>query len=531
MNNLTTLIKRLEAATSRLEDMAQPTGDSNATSNEAGLAPSADGAAMGATERAVAANSPVAATEVLPPSIEGFDALINAEVTKFVNLSEELGGVVAEQSSGVLRAFGAERKILIVATRARKPDVQSPLYMEILTDLQRQISIVCDIREVNRASPFFNHLSAVSDGINALGWITESKPVEQLADALSSAQFYGNRVLQEYKEKDRLHVEWVQAFYQIFKALSAYVKQHHTMGLVWNNKDGIDAKEALQQLPSSPSNAKSQARSSGGGPAPPPPPPPLPKFDNPPPPPPKGAAPPKGGDMGAVFSELNKGEAVTSGLRKVDKSEMTHKNPSLRSGATVPVRSGSQSSLNSAKGAPPGKKPKPEGMRTKKPPRKELDGSKWIVENLDNESNLTTIEASISQSILISRCRSSTIRVVGKANAISIDNSPRLELILDSLVSAVDVIRSPNVAIQVLGSLPTILLDQVDGATIYLGRASLGTELFTSKCTSVNVNIPDEEVEGEEDSEGEFVEWAVPEQIKSSIRGGRVVSEIVEHAG
>ena len=73
--------------------------------------------------------------------------------------------------------------------------------MEILTDLQRQISKVCDIRETNRASPFFNHLSAVSDGINALGWITDAKPVEQIGDALQSAQFFGNRVLREYKEK------------------------------------------------------------------------------------------------------------------------------------------------------------------------------------------------------------------------------------------------------------------------------------------------------------------------------------------
>ncbi len=121
---------------------------------------------------------------------------------------------------------------------------------------------------------------------------------------------------------------------------------------------------------------------------------------------------------------------------------------------------------------------------------------------------------------------------MGKANAISIDNSVRLSLILDSLVSAVDVIKSPNVAIQVLGSLPTILLDQVDGATVYLGRNSLATEVFTSKCTGVNINIPGANGDEESsDDEPDFVEVALPEQIRSSIRGGRVVSEIVEHAG
>lgn len=34
--------------------------------------------------------------------------------------------------------------------------------------------------------------------------------------------------------------------------------------------------------------------------------------------------------MGGVFASLNKGEGVTSGLKKVDKREMTHKNPELR---------------------------------------------------------------------------------------------------------------------------------------------------------------------------------------------------------
>ena len=37
-----------------------------------------------------------------------------------------------------------------------------------------------------------------------------------------------------------------------------------------------------------------------------------------------------------MFAELNRGEEVTKGLRKVDKSEMTHKNPALRAGNTVP---------------------------------------------------------------------------------------------------------------------------------------------------------------------------------------------------
>lgn len=232
--------------------------------------------------------------------------------------------------------------------------------------------------------------------------------------------------------------------------------------------------------------------------------------------------------MGAVFDEISRGSSVTSHLKKVDKSEMTHKNPSLRAkDAAVPsgpVRSSSQTSTSSRGKSPlPGRKP--ENMRTKKPPKKELDGTKWLIENYDNHSSMLEIKAQISHSILISRCTKTTIRVIGKANAISLDNCTQVSLAIDSLVSSVDVIKCPKFEMQVLGTLPTIMLDQVDSAQIYLSRESLGTEVFTSKCSSVNINVPGRT------EDDDYAEKPVPEQIKSVIRNGQVVSEIVEHAG
>jgi len=114
--------------------------------------------------------------------------------------------------------------------------------------------------------------------------------------------------------------------------------------------------------------------------------------------------------------------------------------------------------------------------------------------------------------------------IKGKANAISIDNSPRLSLIVESLVSSIDVIKSSNFALQVMGTLPTTLLDQVDGAQVYLGKDSKNTEVFSSKCSGINLNIIGEDED--------YKEVALPEQIRSFINAdGKVVSEIVEHCG
>lgn len=311
----------------------------------------------------------------------------------------------------------------------------------------------------------------------------------------------------------------------------AYIKKHFPGGLTWNNKDGIDAMDALKQIQSGvvtpPGNNAS---------VPPPPPPPLPSFDNEggppaPPPPPSSNGTSRGGDMTAVFDQLNQGSSVTAGLRKVDKSEMTHKNPALRAGSAVPERSNSQTSISSSnsrgKSPAPSKKPKPENMRTKKPPRKDLDGNKWIVENFDNAgSDIVEIQAQLSQSILISRCTKCIIKVTGKANAISIDNCTSLSILVDSLVSSLDVIKSPKFQVQVDGVVPTILLDQVDGATVYLGNKSLNTEVFTSKSTGVNIVLPPKD-----GTEGDDKECPLPEQIRSVVKNGVLVHEVVEHAG
>jgi adenylyl cyclase-associated protein len=53
----------------------------------------------------------------------------------------------------------------------------------------------------------------------------------------------------------------------------------------------------------------------------------------------------------------------------------------------------------------------------------------------------------------------------------------------------------------------------------------LASEILTSKCSAVNVYLPPEE-----ESE-DYVEESVPEQFRSFVRDGRLVTEIVEHAG
>ncbi|KAI0890204.1 adenylate cyclase associated N terminal-domain-containing protein [Annulohypoxylon maeteangense] len=523
MHNLVTLIKRLEAATTRLEDIASSTIELP-QAVPALTATVATPSSLASPIPHAALPPPPALKEVpeehLPESIEEFDNFISQSVEKYVAISNKLGGFIAEQASKVLGGFKQQRRFLLISTRAKKPDITGPdmvIYQELLTPINQALMDVGSIRDSSRGSPFFTHLSAVAEGIMVLAWVTvDNRPFKHVEESLASAQFFGNRVLKEQKDKDPIQTEWIQSFYQVFKDLVEYVKLYFPNGIPWNAK-GQPASEVAKSLTPTPSAAAAAPPpppAAGGPPPPPPPPGPPPVFQIK-----EQAAPSKPDGMGAVFSELNKGESVTKGLRKVDRSEMTHKNPALRAGSTV-------SDSSRGKSPAPGKKPKPESMRLKKPPKKELDGNKWIIENFDKHPDPIEIEAEMSHSILISRCNQTTVIIKGKANAVTIENTQRLSIVVDSLVSTVDVVKSSNFALQVLGTLPTVLLDQLDGAQVYLSKESSSTRIFSSKSAGINVNI----IAGDDE---DYKEIPLPGQICSYFdeAKGDMVNEIVDHAG
>ena len=98
LREVLTYLGRLEAATSRLEDMVPSLGDGSNALN--GLPPAQpQGLAFNDDHARGASPSPQRQVESLSPAIEDFDAMINTEVKTYVNMSEEIGGLVAEQVS------------------------------------------------------------------------------------------------------------------------------------------------------------------------------------------------------------------------------------------------------------------------------------------------------------------------------------------------------------------------------------------------------------------------------------------------
>lgn len=427
------------------------------------------------------------------PFVVAYDTLLSGPFKTFLDKSNAIGGDVAAMAKLVDTTFRTQRSFLVTASKSTKPSQDN--LGKVLEMTGKQIQAVIAFRESKRTSPLFNHLSAVSESIPGLSWVAvEPSPAPYCKEMMQAAVFYTNRVLKDYREKDKLHVEWVNAWTGVFSELGDYIKQHHTTGVTWNPR-GTNALDNLKE-----------AAPAAGGPPPPPP-------GGIPPPPPMVKLEPKviqGDPTEKLFEDINKGLEITSKLKKVSDDMKTHKNPSLREGPKPFVKSGT----------PQAKAP---AAPVAKPPRMQLEGKKWFVEYQKDNKNIQLTQTSMEHCVYIYKCENSVIQVKNKINSIILDSCKKTAVVFDSLVSALEIVNCQSCQAQVMNTVPTIAIEKTDGAMVYLSPNSLNTEIITAKSSEMNILLPGEG--------GEFTEHPVPEQFKTLIQGGKLVTSCTEKAG
>ena len=305
-----------------------------------------------------------------------------------------------------------------------------------------------------------------------------------------AAEFYTNRVL---KEGDDNQKAWAKAFPVVLGDIGNFVKKYHTTGLVWNPKGG----EATASASSSSAPAPAAAAAAAA------------------PKPAAAAAPAASSDAPKpdLFAALNKGGDIPSGLKKVEKSQMTHKNPELRATSMVPAA------------AAPKEREAPKDAASDKPAKFALEGNKWAIEYQKNNPSIAIDTAEAKHSIYIYKCTGSTIVVKGKVNQITLDSCKKVAVVCDSVISGVDIVNSNSCQIQVLGKAPTVSIDKTDGFQLYLSKDGLETEILTSKSSEMNILIPGKK------EDDDMVETPIPEQFKTIFKNGKWHTALVEHTG
>jgi adenylyl cyclase-associated protein len=365
----------------------------------------------------------------LHPFVVQYDELLSGPIDQFHQLSSSIGGIVREMADKAISAIRSQRQFLVVASKSRQPN-QQDILVNLLRPTSDAIQAVQAFREKHRATEWFNHLSAISESISALGWVTVSPTpgpfVKEMKDA---AQFYTNKVLVAFKDKDKNHIEWAKTWIEFLNQLQAYIKQFHTTGLTWNVK-GIEASAVASNGSSVPPPPPIR----GGSLPPPPPPPPSADIFN------ASSAPPSGDDARlALMRELNRGTDITSGLKKVTDDQKTHKNPALKSQGIV-----------SASDLPAGRRQEAvQKAVPAKPPKFELEGKKWLVEYQNGAQNLVIAETEMNQSVNLYKCKDTVVQVKGKINSITVDSCVKTAVVFEDIVSVVEFINCQSIQAQV----------------------------------------------------------------------------------
>ncbi|CAA2996304.1 cyclase-associated 1-like [Olea europaea subsp. europaea] len=229
------------------------------------------------------------------------------------------------------------------------------------------------------------------------------------------AEFYNNKILVEYRNKDADHVEWAKAFKELYvPGLRDYVKSHYPLGPVWS--------AAGKKTASAPPKIFKT-----GGPAPPPA--TLLSSEIPQP----SSSRPKVG-MAAVFQEINSAKSVKSGLRNVI-DDMKAKNRVDKTGI-----------VNA--GAKEGRFSSPYFSKVG-PPKLELQmGRKWMVENQIGKKNLVVDDCDAKQSVYVFGCKDSVLHIQGKVNNITVDKCTKMGVVFMDVVAACEIVNCSSVEVQ-----------------------------------------------------------------------------------
>jgi len=366
-------------------------------------------------------------SDSLSESLSVYDQIISGPLAEFVNTSNTIGGDVAQHAAYISAVFQAQRQFLATAAASKKPSDAD--VMKLLKPTSDLIDQIQKFRESNRRSEMFNHLSAISESIPALGWVAVAPtPAPHVKEMKDAGMFYTNRVLKDWKEKDANHGVWVKQWVETLTQLQNFVKEYHTTGLAWN---------------------------------------------------------PKGGEASLNVSTPTVAVKTTTSVAK----------------------------------PAPAKTAKVFGKQVEKTPTKKQDGKKWIVEYFKGDTNLAIDDVQLNQTVYIYKCENSAVKITGKCNNVVLDSCKKTGVVFDSLVSGCEIVNCSSVQVQVLGSLPMIMVDKTDGCQMYLSEGSANAEIVSAKSSEMNVLIS---------KDGEFVEMPVPEQFKTVVQGTNLVTSPAE---
>lgn len=350
-----------------------------------------------------------------------------------------------------------------------------------------------------------NYEKALAETMDVFNWPAQSGeigPAEFLSSSEGSVEYHGNRCRVEYKKTEHgaEHMKFCNGVRDLIRSLKTFVLVNGMKKqFKWSGSASLSdfapsaAPEKKKKEDAKPAAVTKTTNETAG----------------------KGeSAANEAMDMGALFAELNKGGAITKGMKHVSNDMKVYKNKKLRKTGPVKVKK---------KAAP---KKKAAAKKKIGPPSCKFVRAQrmWYVENQPADSKTEVEFKKFTEAAYLYKCqKGSVVTLKGKGKNCQLVNCEGTTVIFENLVAGVEVTNCKNLKLICSGTCNMFRFDKTDGIKTFLTDAENIKHVTFSctKCSELNVEFPDPK-----DPKNETINKPIPSLFEHKIVGDKIHSEV-----
>lgn len=150
-----------------------------------------------------------------------------------------------------------------------------------------------------------------------------------------------------------------------------------------------------------------------------------------------------------------------------------------------------------------------------------LVDEQWNVSNCQDNKNVLLDKVQIMHTVSIFNCSNSTIVIdAEKFKSLQIQNCFKCNILLKNLISAIEMIDSKKIKVQITGRCASVTIDKCIGVEIYLSKENEETEFTTALSAEMNVHV-----EGN-NPDDDWKEITIPEQYQHVLNKGDLTTRV-----
>lgn len=147
----------------------------------------------------------------------------------------------------------------------------------------------------------------------------------------------------------------------------------------------------------------------------------------------------------------------------------------------------------------------------------------YTAEYFDGTDPVLPSEVEFRDLINFYQCKNCVLRVPIKVKGIAVLSCEKVTIVVADVIGVLEVTSCKRTIIQLTGGCHSITIDKCDNLQINVNEQSIDVQITVAQSQGLNVDVPDLK------EEGNMIEFAVPEQIRVSLKDRKLVHEVYVH--